>query len=129
MSISSEVNNTQGQIRAIPDPDNTIKGAKDAAIDAADDVLSEWRRISELARTAKSNDNQILERISQAQQKLETELQQARQQLEESLSKAQQDFETTVTTITDAFATSVWAIKTIKSESDGVHDDIIRTAS
>lgn len=53
MSISSKVSNTQSKIRAIPDPDGEIKSQKNAAVDAADDVLSDGREIASLARTAK----------------------------------------------------------------------------
>lgn len=107
MSISSKVSNTQSKIRAIPDPDRKIEKEKGAAVDAADDVLSEGRTIASHARTAKTNDAEIISTAQAAQQQLRTALDAAREQLEATLSRAQQDFQNTVTAINESFESSM----------------------
>lgn len=140
MSISSKVSNTQGKIRAIPDPDGEIKSQKSAAVDAADDVLADGREIASLARTAQANDSEIMGTAQAAQQQLKTALDEARRQLQIScdaarnqldtaLDRVQQDFQSTATAITGNFEQSVATMERTKSENDGVHDDITDRAS
>ena len=114
MSISSKVSNTQSKIRAIPDPDRKIEREKSVAVDAADDVLSDGRKIAGLARTAKTNDAEIIATARTAQQQMETALNAAREQLQETLEKAQQDFQEAATAITNNFANSIGTMETTK---------------
>lgn len=135
MSISSNVGETKEKIRAIPDPDNTIEWAKDSAIDAADDVMSDGRKIQGLAWEAKTNDGEILSTAQAAERALKSFISAARTDLEtqmkiarDAMDTAQRNFDQAATRIVTDFEGSIRAINDTKSENDGVHDEIIETA-
>ena len=136
MSISSKVSATTSDIRAISKDSDNFEWQKSEAVSSAQSIESEWREIARLARTAKAIDGEIIATAQSAEEALKSALAAARARLEDqmnaardAMNAAQRDFDTAATALVSGFENSIRTMSTTKSENDGIHDDIIGTAS